>query len=334
MVKLVIDVKEKPNNFFRLGLHVDSDFKTLVLFNATLRNFLIHGSKFSADIGVGDNPRYKLSYFVHTNWHPGISFGATADLNYLQLYDYEEGNRTRGLRYWDEKFSLQAQTDINSTFLTGVGINYQNTSLKKHIGIFDIELPEDHLLNYNFFMHFNSFNKPFFPSSGNQFIGDVNMRNNLKRFSDWKYKNYSFTVKSRNIIPLSRKISLHEYTYAGFSFGDSLFVPSYYMVGGLVNYDNIISFVGSYVGEIIDEKVVVQGIDLQVETWKNQYLTFKLNAGNCAEEMKGLLNLNNIIYGGGISYGINSIIGPLEATLTWASLSHRFRVYLRFGFRF
>jgi len=63
---LFVRVIEKVTNYFRVGLHYDSDLKSAVYLNTTFRNLFTQGSKLSVDLKLSDNLGLTGSYFIYT----------------------------------------------------------------------------------------------------------------------------------------------------------------------------------------------------------------------------------------------------------------------------
>jgi NTE family protein len=117
--------------------------------------------------------------------------------------------------------------------------------------------------------------------------------------------------------------------------GDSLPETYQYYVGGISTYyvKNAFPFIGQRLLEHNSKNVTLLRFDLQFELFKRNYLIARANAGQMASQTHLLISSGKSIFGYGLAYGYNSIIGPMEFTLM-SSPQHKLLAYLNIGFWF
>jgi NTE family protein len=310
--RLNINIEEKTGGIFRVGLHYDSNYKSAILLNTTFRNVLLDGSKFSANISLGENPYLNLNYFKNNGWKPG--FGINSELNNFDVYIYNnEGRRISNLGYTEGNIQLFTQSIIRNSHAIGLGTELERTILKPRIAPgLDFDQSRQSFINYFGFVELDSYEKAFFPKHG------------MKMYSEFRIvtrKDFDpvlfYTGRISKAVRLSPRGALLFHAYGGFARGDSIPYQYYFYTGGLnpVRRNGMIPFVGLDFMERADKNALIIRADLQIEVFRNFYITAKVNAGNLKEEFNQLFTYNKMIGGVGLTFSYDSWIGPIEYTL-------------------
>ncbi|MCE1199245.1 MAG: patatin-like phospholipase family protein, partial [Marinilabiliales bacterium] len=89
---LRIEVRERKNNKINAGLHYDSELRSAMLLNVTLRNQNFFGSRLSVDTRLSQFPMFAAKYAVDRGWKPGFF----AKMMYMadRFYRYNDGKKT------------------------------------------------------------------------------------------------------------------------------------------------------------------------------------------------------------------------------------------------
>ncbi len=330
-VRMQLKVTEKSGSQFRVGAHYDSDFKSNILLNTTFRNLFIPGSRLSLEAGLGGNPKFSGSYFIYTHWQPSVSIGLSTRMKYLDINSYKNGSRLSTFRYRDEKTELILKSDFKNAFTLGSSLQIQNTSLKNRVGLIDYELPDLYLINYRGFMNVDTYDKLFYPTKGYKVELELKYSTVRKWMNDINVDNTSLILKYGDAQSPLEKLTFIENLQLGFSFGDSIVLPNHYMLGGLGEFDNFLPFVGLNMGELTGSKVASYQMDMQWQLYKNHYLLFRGGVGKVAETMEQMLNFDNLVFGYGLTYGFNSVIGPIELTVMSATENHKIIPFFNIG---
>ncbi|MDD3052053.1 MAG: patatin-like phospholipase family protein, partial [Candidatus Cloacimonetes bacterium] len=133
-VVLYLRLIEQSDDFFRAGLHYDSDMKTSLILNTTYRNFLLEGTKLSMSLNLGENVAYDVSYFIHTGWKPGFGIGLRSRLKTVMANLYLQGDYLEAT-YDTNIFTqeLELQTIYSNSFTISGGIRQENTLLQPEV---------------------------------------------------------------------------------------------------------------------------------------------------------------------------------------------------------
>ena len=151
--------------------------------------------------------------------------------------------------------------------------------------------------------------------------------NNCLRF----YSKFNFAL------PISNRFTLIPSVYTGFVKGDSIARQYYLYCGGMNNSDfnpGAFPFIGLQFMELSVRSVLLCGLNLQWQIGKNHYVTFRSNIGNTARLYPNLFTTNSLINGFGISYGYNSLVGPLEFSLMHTEETEKYMTYINIGYWF
>ena len=79
--------------------------------------------------------------------------------------------------------------------------------------------------------------------------------------------------------------------------------------------------------------LVVLRADLRYQFLKNNYLTATFNYSRDFYSFKKFETGENL-YGAGIEYAYDSVVGPLKAQVFWSSMTRKVGAYLSLGFDF
>jgi NTE family protein len=82
--------------------------------------------------------------------------------------------------------------------------------------------------------------------------------------------------------------------------------------------------------EISADNVVFGCLDLRVRMWEKIYATFISNAGVYYDQT----NVSNLMIGGGISVSYESVVGPVEFSLSTSNINRNVTPYFSLGFYF
>ena len=176
---LALYLRENPSRkSLKFGLHYDDLYKTGLLLNFTAKRFLVDNSIFSADIVLGDFPRYELNYYVDNGYYP--SFGINSSFSQfnsdilMSNFTPDYGNASFLYKFDEFVNSAYVQSTLVEKYAIGGGIEHQ------YIGIETNNLPASdsfHQIENSYFLSGYGFIKadsrdnPNFPKKGLKFDG-------------------------------------------------------------------------------------------------------------------------------------------------------------------
>lgn len=352
---LVITTIEKNVDLLRVGARYDSDFYANLLLNLTLRNKVMKGSKLTLDAILGQYRRFRLNYLVHTAWNshdldffsrlspfrlnmfPDIGFNL--EFNNFDIFSYNNSDRTAIFSYNQLKMGVFGRTNIsnNVSFGSSADAEFSSMSPKIYSGLQQFPKANYSLLNVAAFINVDSYDQSFYPEKGVQFFSRMEWITDISGHSRSLDDAVRFTSSFEMPVRITRHLTLIPGFYAGFVKGDSI-PQEYYLFCGGMNQSKILTgafpFAGRQLLEISDKSMLIAVMNLRLNVARNHYLTFRANAGITSHEVNTLFENEKLYTGYGLTYGYNSIVGPVEFSFLRSGESDKSLTYLNIGFWF
>jgi NTE family protein len=137
-------------------------------------------------------------------------------------------------------------------------------------------------------------------------------------------------------VPIGRRFTLSLMGGFRFIFGDDIPIPFANVLGGemLGRYvDHQLPFIGINNAAFRRNNLVVLRSDLRYQIFRNSYLTAAFNYSRDFYSFRQFENGENL-YGFGLGYAYDTIVGPLKAIVHWSSMTRKVGAYLSLGFDF
>lgn len=340
--KLVISVREKPTKqSLKFGLHYDDLFKTGLLLNFTAKHLLVDNSIFSADLILGDFPRYELNYYVDNGYYPSFGlnssfkqFDAEADISNFDLSE-----ESVQLDYQFNEFVNQAyiQSTLYEKYAIGGGIEHQYLEIKTN------NLPvsnprrrpeSSYFASVYGFIKADNRNNPNFPSNGFKFDGTFKyiFSSNSLDFNETSMMAANLEINQ----PINPWVTARFFGSFGTYFSNFPPISQKFALGGYVEqrFMNYTRFYGlPFLTAAGDNKMVI-GSAVQAKFLKNHYLSAFYNIANVEDDFNELNLFQYKYIGYGISYGYDSPLGPINGYWTYSPYTKKglFNVSLGFWF--
>jgi NTE family protein len=335
---LFVRVVERSANFFRFGLHYDSDMNSSVLLNLTFRNLLIQGSKFSIDYKLSEFEAYKLCYFIHTGWKPGFGIG------FIQMHDNfdvslynSDGELEAKIDYSSQRTRLELQTILSNSFNIGGALEFENSEIAPILvpDYYYSEYSQINLLNLIGFLNIDTLNRTDYPQFGVKLYGEICYSHELEEGENKHEPITSYLMKYKEILQMSDKVSVTGEFKFGYLQGEEIPSDSYFYLGGLQdNLNNLFSFAGYEFMAIVAKSAGIFETSLQYEPWREKFITLTFNYARVGWYLEDLYNDNDYYFGGGIGFGILTPIGPMEYTIMKGNEKEKTISYINIGYQF
>lgn len=331
---LVFHAQEKNNNSFNIGLHYDSDNNASVLLNTTYYDKLIKGTRWSSDLFLGENLQFTTRYKIPFSNLFEINIKFDAKMFNVDLYEKNTKIINESITF--AKFDVSSHIILWDSYSWGIGLREEYVNVSNPIfsdentqGVKD----KGWYTNYYTYIHLNTLDDPNYPSNGSR----LNVE--LKLLHDQKLSEFQkiLFVDFENIFSLSSLstigISLRGRTFLN----DNSFIPYQNFWGGMnkSNYlDYHIPFVGTKWVQGMNTTMAVARLDFRQELFRNNYLIFSGNYGRYSNDEEEIIKNAEQIWGGGITYSYNSLIGPIEATIMHSNVVKKPMIYISIGYKF
>ncbi len=328
---LKVEVKERKNNKVNAGLHYDSDLRSAMLINITIRNQNFFGSRLSMDAKLSQYPMFSGQYSIDRGWKPGFY----SKLMYVadRYYRYGSGNKTAEIEMSLLNLQLATHSFITDATRFTIGTSMDRYKLEAAIGdTSGYKIRNKAYFNLFAKIEHNRLDKIYFPTKGINISGGAkfllnNGNNNPILIGDFSFKR----VRS-----ISDRITLLYSINSRIIFGqaESYFHRSF--LGGVqqTNYmENNIPFYGLHRMEINTSSIGVARLEARLRMWEKIYVSTVGDFGMYSEENLLLTN-QKTIFGFGLNGAYDSVVGPIELNLSFTNFNRDFIPFLSLGYWF
>jgi NTE family protein len=346
--ELELNVTESKNKtFIKFGLHYDGLYKSAALINFTQKKSLFRNDVLSLDIGLGDNFRYNLDYYIDNGFY--FSFGFKSRYNQFNrnvAVDFANGAlfsqyniNTLNVDFSDLTNQAYLQTIFAQKFLIGGGLELKHIKIKSKT----LENSNPVFENSDYasafgYLKYDSFDNKYFPKKGWFFNGDIqtylystNYTNEFNRFSILKGE-FGITRTFYKVINLKFQ------SEAGLSFGeDSVHFLDFVLGGyGFNAINNFKPFYGYDFISIASDSYIKSLATLDIEFYKKNHFNFSANVANAEDQLFSSGNwLSTPKYTGyAFGYGLETVLGPVEIKYSWSPELPKGFFWFNIGFWF
>ncbi len=334
-----INPGEEAANTLNAGIRFDNESLAALIFNTNVYLNKKRSCEAALTIRLGKERLGRVDFSFspfNSKWDINWAY----QLNYNDLDLYNNGKKICSYTFLHNLAHFNISRSWRSIRFH-VGAKYE------HFNFSDILLPTDfnkefQANNEGFFiyygqMQFDSYNKRNYPTKGMKWgINASIYTDNLVGYKDGDVMPV-ISASYQIAIPLLHRLTLLPWVYgrAILSKENCSTLPLMNVVGGNTAgrlLPQQLPFVGISYMQHTGSKTFVGGINLRQRMGKNQYLTFSGNFGIHSDSWKELFDNN--MWGGGITYGYDSFLGPLEATLSYSDITERLGFYISWGYNF
>jgi NTE family protein len=278
-----------------------------------------------------------LSYF-----RPTLSYRFRN--NEMDFFEY--GNKLYSITYNQHTGALKLFNFNVRNFNISIGANWDyydfHTVLSDHHSIRDSEQETEDIVdkgfvNYKFQADYNSENDWYFPTRGAKiharFIYHTD--NFIELNNEIGMREYA--AMWRMAFPISRKITIQPMLFGRLLFYDNEtpFILSNMMGGEWQGHyvAQQMPFAGVGYVELAWEKLLAAQLMAQYKPSSNSIFQFRIAAGQDAPVFKDLLRHKTML-GASASYYLNTMFGPLGASIGYSNLTKKFYYFINLGFVF
>ena len=334
---LTYTVNIKQEHRINIGIRFDSEEIASLLLNirSTLKTEL--PSYISGTLRLGKRYAAKLTYGIEPS--PLTSFGLTYLFQYNDLDYYLEGKRSFNstFRYHMGEMAYHNVWLRNVRF--GLGVRYELYDYEKFLyddAYMDLNSNNEFFFTYFANLHYETFDKAYFPSKGVMFDGSYTLYTD--DFTEYKDRTPFSGISGafEAVVPIGNRFSILPGIYGRFLIGHNIPLPKMNVMGGDIMHQYLpdqLPFIGSTHIELMDNSLLIGAIKLRQRIGKSHYVSLIGNYALSSHDIKNLLSEKSM-FGCGISYGMDSMFGPLEAKLNYTNHSNKVNLYINLGYKF
>lgn len=335
---LVYTLSKKQENRINLGVRFDTEEVASVLvnirktFNTNLPSYV------SITARLGERFGGKLGYGLEVS--PLATLGLSYQFQYNDIDYYQQNKRSFNsvFRYHVGELSYANVWLRNMRF--NIGLRYELYDYEKFMYLENTpsynNVKEEHFITYFANLHYDTYDKAYFPSKGVNFkAGYTLYTDNFTQYDD----HTPFSAVSgifEGVLPITRRFSLIPSISGRLLIGKHIPYSKRNTMGGDIMERYLpyqLPFVGTSNVEMMDNTLIISGMKLRQQIGNIHYLTLSANYALSSHKLKGLFDEKSM-FGCAITYGMDSVFGPLEASLNYTNHSDKIGLYISLGYKF
>lgn len=351
----VLDLTENPvKRFLKLGIHYDGLMKSAALVNVTQRNLLFKSDVASLDLGIGDNLRYNLNYFVDNGFYRSIGFSSKISnfkasvpyqiLNEAASDKYPSGSNAPAkfnVEYTDLINRIFMQTFYQQKYLLGAGVEHRYLNIKSptlsNDGN-DLILEKNNYLGVFANLTIDTYDNKYFPRKGFLLKGEFKnyfYSSNAKA----EFENYSTVMGQLGYATrITDKLSIDIKSRLGTSIGGKSALGMTYFLGGygFADMENVLPFYGYDFLSVGGNSFITGTIQFDYEIFKKHHINLGANIANVGNDIfESTESFSTVKYTGfAAGYGMQTMIGPIEVKFTYSPETGSTYTWFAVGFWF
>ncbi len=336
----------------RLSLHFDNVYKSSLLLNLTFRNLLFKNSVTAFDCIIGDKIRYNLHYLADIGRWP--AFGFNSRFVRTDLFVDLPVQADVGGAFSLQNLLFNLTNSIQEVYLNLASDNRFATGVAAELQFFKTATDQavDYRTEKNYinekgwysagklFFHFDNRDRIFFTQTGT--LANVECRviwplssQTLETIPSAKNPGWNIDLRVQRTFPFTERLSGTASLNAGFTFGTPA-PPFRYFIGSnnlnLIN--NFRPFVGLPFAKFSGDNLVQGSLYAQYKLFKNKnhYCTLSGHLAWLDDEWRTVSDGKNLFRSWGLSYGLDTPLGPVELTFGYSNRGSAWHFNLGYWF--
>jgi len=335
---LVFRLNERSADYLSFGFNYNSESNASLILNATFRNFLCNGGRFSIDAKLGKETYLVMEHYIFSGWTPDVGIGYNIEGFNRNINAYDNGKPVAQYEYISYSGSLFLQANFFNFIALGGKLKKTGLNITDSISREELDDSAQEQFAYRTYLKLDTMDRGVYPMSGISLYADAGQITSALAFSDKdsfdSFEQMTFSMNAA--IPVCRYFSILVNTSSGLRRGGDDNPVAFYSLGGVQEYNKIynITFVGLNPSEIWARNVWTAGMGVRIRFPKNIYSTLYYNHGGFSDTITDLYKNKNTIYGYGAGVGMLTPIGPVEFTLMKGSEHGGLLYHVNIGFSF
>ncbi len=326
-------VVEKTNRQFKVGANYNTISQASVLLTYINKNLLLKSSRLQLTAKVGKEPYLFANYLIDNGWKPGLGFTVFGLVKNILMYNGRENSAIATYNINNLSVKLYTQSTLYNSIIIGGGGEYEGTTITEDIAIKFGDYKKNYF-NIFGFLNVDYLDKLYFPNSG--FLVNAEFKTIFEAYYDPRVY---LSFRYKQVIPIVKKLNLLPKIYAGTNIGDDIPIEYLFTTNEFIEYPikSYVPFIGLKYNQRYAQTILIGRLDLQYQIFKNNYLTFIANIGSFADTYEDVIKNDNKEYistGFGMSYSIQTLIGPISLGFSESDYTHTVFTYFAIGFQF
>lgn len=340
LIAALMPEEKKGDNRLNLGVGFDSEKLASLILNSHFSLTDARRSMLDFTLRLGSTGYGQLDYAFNLDkklaWQAVLSY----QFSYNDVDLYHDGERVSSYDFYQHMARAAFQRnwqDIRCVLGVEFDKFHYNDILVQPDYVSLAGSPEnEYFFSYSYNMFFENFDKRSYPTRGMKWTAGIN----LYTSDFWRYKgepaipvlNYSWEMA----FSTGSRFTVLPSLYGRFVWKTNVPYALYNSIGGLVGgryKEQQMPFVGVSYMELARPMTAVAAVKLRQRIATNHYATFTSNFAFSSVKIKDLLREDKI-FGCGLTYGYDSVIGPMEASVYWSDRTDKVGFLVSFGYNF
>lgn len=336
---LIIRVNEKSENFINFGLHYDTYENISILLNTSIRNIIIHGSKFNVDAVISKNPSLRAVYYTPFFVKSSFAFKNEFFIAKYDTFTYDEDKLIGDYRYGLSYFKTSLETVFSNDYIFSVGVQKEFTTLNSIITINDdLDNYYNEYLNFSFSFNYDTIDKPAFPNNGTLYkINLEYLTDGLALQNNIEHPNFTkLFIQNSNYLSISKKSVLNFSGFFGHIVTGTATVDKlFYMGGHRTQNPLVLPFNGLSFMQDSGSSVFSLSAGIRYEAISDFFISSTFDFGKSENNFNDLFNGKDNLFGSSISFAYyTGLIGPIELSFMKELNKKSYTTFLSVGYWF
>lgn len=334
---LIFELEDASRNTVSLGFRFDSEEMGAILLNSTYAPKNMRFSHFDLTARLSENPYLNLGYIVGNVVERQFAISYMFKYNNMNLYN--KGKKSSNFDFFRHTVDMNFSNIQWQNLILKFGLQYDFFSYKSQLlswGSENIKIPSGGFVNYYAEAKFETLDNRYTPHRGQALVVDFKLY--TSNFATYKGDSpYSaIHVDYLAAIPLSQRFTMLPGLFGRVVIGDNAAFSSKNFIGG--NHagrymDQQIPFIGIAKMEQVDNSILGARLDIRFRFGKQNFVSLKSNYARTSEKFMEL-DTGHDLFGIGAGYSYNTVVGPIEAIVSWSNYTNRFGIYFNLGYYF
>ena len=309
-------LQAKYEKRINLGIRFDSEEIASLLINGTADLKTHIPSRLSLTGRLGKQYAARIDYTLEPMQQRNFNFSYMFQYNDINIY--EEGERAYNTTYKYHLVEFGFSDVWYKNFRFGLGFRFEYYKYKdflfKKPEFIGLDVESEHFLSYFAQVHYNTYDKGYFPSKGSDFKAAYSLyTDNMAQYNE-QAPFSALSASWASVIPATRRFSIIPSIYGRVLIGKGIPYPLKNAIGGEVYGFYIpqqLPFAGVTNMELMENSIIITSLKFRQRMGSIHYLTLTGNYGLTDSHFFEILK-GKQLFGISAGYGMDSVFGPLE----------------------
>lgn len=331
-------LQAKYEKRINLGIRFDSEEIASLLINGTADLKTHIPSRLSLTGRLGKQYAARIDYTLEPMQQRNFNFSYMFQYNDINIY--EEGERAYNTTYKYHLAEFGFSDVWYKNFRFGLGFRFEYYKYKdflfKKPEFIGLDVESEHFLSYFAQVHYNTYDKGYFPSKGSDFKAAYSLyTDNMAQYNE-QAPFSALSASWASVIPATRCFSIIPSIYGRVLIGKGIPYPLKNAIGGEVYGFYIpqqLPFAGVTNMELMENSIIITSLKFRQRMGSIHYLTLTGNYGLTDSHFFEILK-GKQLFGISAGYGMDSVFGPLEISLGYSNQTDKGSCFVNLGYYF